>query len=62
MGSTHMGSTNPKRDIPMIAELYLQGHYKLDELVSKEISIDDVQAGYDSLRDPTINRVVVTSF
>jgi S-(hydroxymethyl)glutathione dehydrogenase / alcohol dehydrogenase len=58
----YMGSTNPKRDIPMIAELYLQGRYKLDELVSKTISIDEVQAGYESLHDPKINRVVITSF
>jgi S-(hydroxymethyl)glutathione dehydrogenase/alcohol dehydrogenase len=46
----------------MIAELYLQGRYKLDELVSKEISIDEIQAGYASLHDPKINRVVITSF
>lgn len=58
----YMGSTNPKRDIPMIAELYLQGRYKLDELVSKEISIDEVQEGYASLKDPKINRVVITTF
>jgi S-(hydroxymethyl)glutathione dehydrogenase/alcohol dehydrogenase len=58
----YMGSTNPKRDIPMIAELYLQGRYKLDELVSKTISIDEIQEGYASLKDPKINRVVVTSF
>jgi S-(hydroxymethyl)glutathione dehydrogenase/alcohol dehydrogenase len=57
-----MGSTNPKRDIPMIANLYLQGRYKLDELVSKTISIDEVEEGYASLRDPKINRVVITSF
>lgn len=58
----YMGSTNPKRDIPMIANLYLQGRYKLDELVSKTISIDEVEEGYASLRDPKINRVVITSF
>ncbi|MEH3088282.1 MAG: Zn-dependent alcohol dehydrogenase [Microbacterium arborescens] len=58
----YMGSTNPKRDIPMIAELYLQGRYKLDELVSKTISIDEVEEGYASLSDPKINRVVITSF
>jgi S-(hydroxymethyl)glutathione dehydrogenase/alcohol dehydrogenase len=46
----------------MIAELYLQGRYKLDELVSKTISIDEIQEGYASLKDPKINRVVVTSF
>ncbi len=58
----YMGSTNPKRDIPMIAKLYLQGRYKLDELVSKEISIDEITEGYASLSDPQINRVVITSF
>ncbi|MEV7694785.1 Zn-dependent alcohol dehydrogenase [Microbacterium sp. NPDC089189] len=58
----YMGSTTPKRDIPMIAELYLQGRYKLDELVSKTISLDEIDEGYASLRDPKINRVVITSF
>lgn len=58
----YMGSTNPKKDIPMIAELYLQGRYNLDDLVSKEISIDQINEGYESLSDPTINRVVITSF
>lgn len=57
-----MGSTNPKKDIPMIADLYLQGRYNLDDLVSKEISIDQVDEGYASLRDPSVNRVVITSF
>lgn len=58
----YMGSANPKRDIPMIAELYLQGRYNLDDLVSKEISIDQVNEGYDSLKDPKVNRVVITRF
>jgi len=26
------------------------------------MSIDEVQAGYESLHDPKINRVVITSF
>jgi S-(hydroxymethyl)glutathione dehydrogenase/alcohol dehydrogenase len=30
------GSTNAKRDIPMYAELYLQGRMNLDDLVSKK--------------------------
>lgn len=58
----YMGSTVHKRDIPMVANLYLQGRYELDSLVSKEISIDEVQAGYEALADPNINRVVITSF
>lgn len=58
----YMGSTNPKRDIPMIAELYLSGRYELDALVSRTVSIDEVQSGYEALADPTINRVVITTF
>lgn len=57
-----MGSTTPKRDIRMFAELYLQGRFELDELVSKEISLDEIDEGYRALKDPSINRVVVTSF
>jgi S-(hydroxymethyl)glutathione dehydrogenase / alcohol dehydrogenase len=56
------GSTNFKRDIPMYAELYLQGRLNLDGLVSKRIALGDVNDGYAALKDGSINRVVVTSF
>lgn len=62
IAGVYMGSTNPKKDIPMIAELYLQGRYNLDDLVSKEISINQINEGYESLKDPNVNRVVITSF
>lgn len=57
-----LGSSTPKRDIPMFAELYLQGRFELDELVSKEIALADIDAGYRALQDPSVNRVVITSF
>ena len=56
------GSTNFKSDIPMYAELYLQGRLNLDDLVSKRIALRDVNDGYAALKDGSINRVVVTSF
>ena len=56
------GSTNAKRDIPMYAQLYLQGRMNLDDLVSKEISLREVNDGYAALTDGSLNRVVVTSF
>jgi S-(hydroxymethyl)glutathione dehydrogenase/alcohol dehydrogenase len=56
------GSTNFKRDIPMYAELYLQGRMNLDDLVSRTISLRDVNDGYAALKDGSLNRVVVTSF
>jgi S-(hydroxymethyl)glutathione dehydrogenase/alcohol dehydrogenase len=56
------GSTNFKRDIPMYADLYLQGRLNLDDLVSKRIALRDVNDGYAALKDGKVNRVVVTSF
>ena len=57
-----MGSTVPRRDIPKYAELYLQGKFNLDDLISKEISVNDVNEGYAALRDSSITRVMITSF
>ena len=56
------GSTNFKSDVPIYAELYLQGRLNLDGLVSKRIALGDVNDGYAALKDGSINRVVVTSF
>ena len=58
----NFGSTNFKRDIPMYADLYLQGRMNLDDLVSKTIALREVNEGYAALKDGSLNRVVVTSF
>ena len=51
----NFGSTNAKRDIPMYAELYLQGRMNLDDLVSKRIALRDVNDGYAALKDGSLN-------
>jgi S-(hydroxymethyl)glutathione dehydrogenase / alcohol dehydrogenase len=58
----NFGSTNAKHDIPMYAQLYLQGRMNLDDLVSRKISLRDVNDGYAALKDGSLTRVVVTSF
>jgi S-(hydroxymethyl)glutathione dehydrogenase/alcohol dehydrogenase len=58
----NFGSTNFKHDIPMYAELYLQGRMNLDDLVSRTIALRDVNDGYAALKEGSLNRVVVTSF
>jgi S-(hydroxymethyl)glutathione dehydrogenase / alcohol dehydrogenase len=58
----NLGSTNCKRDIPMYAELYLQGRMNLDDLVWRRISLREVNDGYAALKDGSLTRVVVTSF
>ncbi|WP_433340811.1 zinc-binding dehydrogenase [Streptomyces sp. CA-253872] len=55
-----MGSSHLKRHIPMYASLYLQGRLNLDDLISKTIPLDEIDAGYEALKDGSTARVVVT--
>ncbi|MFC0525181.1 Zn-dependent alcohol dehydrogenase [Pontibacillus salicampi] len=45
------GDTQPLRDFPTIARLYLEGRYKLDELVLKTIALEDINQVFDSFHD-----------
>jgi S-(hydroxymethyl)glutathione dehydrogenase/alcohol dehydrogenase len=56
------GSANFKRDIPLFSRLYLDGRFELDALVSAEISLDQIESGYQQLADPDVSRVVITRF
>lgn len=58
----YMGSTNIKHDIPMYANLYLQGRFNLDDLISKEINISEINGAYQELKKGAIARSVITSF
>ena len=57
-----MGSGVPKRDIAALADLYLNGRLNLDDLVSEEIALSQINEGYSKLKDPQVNRVVITDF
>lgn len=57
-----LGSGVPKRDMAMLVKQYQAGRLNLDDLVSAEIKLSDVNEGYELLRDPKVNRVVITDF
>jgi S-(hydroxymethyl)glutathione dehydrogenase/alcohol dehydrogenase len=57
-----MGATTPKRDIPAYCDLYLSGRLNLDGLISKQISLEEINDGFASLSESSTVRVVVTSF
>jgi S-(hydroxymethyl)glutathione dehydrogenase/alcohol dehydrogenase len=57
-----MGSTNAKHDIPMYANLYLQGRFNLDDLISKEINISEINDAYREAKHGEIVRSVITTF
>jgi S-(hydroxymethyl)glutathione dehydrogenase/alcohol dehydrogenase len=51
------GNARPRRDFPMLAQAYLDGTLTLDSLISRRISLDEINAGFDALkRGETIRR------
>ncbi|MGO1544090.1 MAG: Zn-dependent alcohol dehydrogenase [Gulosibacter sp.] len=47
---TIYGSCNPRRDVPLILDLYKRGLIKLDELVTQQYSLEDINQGFEDLR------------
>jgi S-(hydroxymethyl)glutathione dehydrogenase / alcohol dehydrogenase len=45
------GDTQPYRDFPTIAQLYLDGKFMLDELILDRIQLDDINQAFDSFHD-----------
>jgi NDMA-dependent alcohol dehydrogenase len=54
------GNANPRRDIPRILDFYTQGKLMLDELVTNTYSLEDINQGYEDMRNGTNIRGVVT--
>ena len=48
---TIFGSGNPRYDIPNLLGMYREGTLKLDELITKTYSLDQINEGYQDMRD-----------
>jgi S-(hydroxymethyl)glutathione dehydrogenase/alcohol dehydrogenase len=48
---TIFGSLNPRFDIPNLLTLYRSGQLKLDELISRTYSLEQINDGYQAMRD-----------
>jgi S-(hydroxymethyl)glutathione dehydrogenase/alcohol dehydrogenase len=54
------GNARPRRDFPLLARAYLDGDLKLDELISRRITLDQINDGFAALkRGETIRSVIV---
>jgi Zn-dependent alcohol dehydrogenase len=53
------GSSNVHTEVPRLIELYKKGDLKLDELISREISIDDVNGAFDAMKSGEVARSVI---
>jgi len=53
------GSSNVHTDVPKLARLYSEGQLKLDELVSREIKLDDVNDAFRAMEAGEVARSVI---
>ena len=53
------GSGNPRFDIPMLLSMYREGKLKLDELVTKRYTLDQINDGYEDMRNGVNIRGVI---
>jgi S-(hydroxymethyl)glutathione dehydrogenase/alcohol dehydrogenase len=53
------GNANPRRDIPRILDLYMNGRVLLDELVTNRYPLEDINQGYEDMRNGTNIRGMV---
>ena len=56
---TIFGSLNPRADIPKLLGLYREGQLKLDELITREYPLEEINVGYQAMRDGVNLRGVI---
>lgn len=55
-----MGSNQFRLDMPRFVDLYLDGKLMLDEMVSHRIKLEDINDGYELMRQRATTRTVIT--
>lgn len=55
----HCGDTLPSHDFPLLADLYLKGSLKLDEMITKRIGLKDVEAAFHEMETGNVIRSVI---
>ena len=58
---TIFGSLNPRADIPALLDMYRAGQLMLDELITKTYKLEDINEGYEAMRDGTNLRGVIVN-
>lgn len=56
---SYYGSVNPARDFPLLLDLYMAGRLKLDELVSQEYALADINAAFDTMLAGHVARGII---
>jgi S-(hydroxymethyl)glutathione dehydrogenase/alcohol dehydrogenase len=59
MKGSMMGSNSFRVDMPRYVNMYLDGRLMLDEMVSQTITLDQINQGYQDMRDRKVARTVI---
>ncbi len=57
---SNMGSNRFRVDMPRYVDLYLDGRLMLDELVSRRITLDEINDGFDAMKTGELARSIIT--
>ena len=57
-----MGSNRFRTDMPRYMEFYRQGRLKLDELVSQELALSEINKAFADMKAGSVRRSVITDF
>ena len=55
----HCGDALPSHDFPLLAQLYLDGQLKLDEMVTSKITLNDVNEAFEAMHHGDVLRSVI---
>ncbi len=58
---TIFGSLNPRADIPRLLDMYRVGELKLEELITRRYTLDEINEGYQAMRDGVNIRGVIVN-
>jgi S-(hydroxymethyl)glutathione dehydrogenase/alcohol dehydrogenase len=56
---SNMGSNQFRTDMPRFVDMYLDGRLHLDEMVSKTITLDEINDGFADMKTGTIARSII---
>jgi S-(hydroxymethyl)glutathione dehydrogenase / alcohol dehydrogenase len=56
---SYYGSVHPRRDFPLLLDLYMAGRIKLDELVSQTYALDQINEAYAAMLSGSVARGVI---
>lgn len=52
-------SVRPNMDFPLLTDLYMDGKFDIDRLISRTYRLDEINHGFDWLRQGAVSRGVV---